>query len=151
MFINALLGWFSKQKVDVYYIYLLYCFMLLFLLCFFFFKLYSVYWFLCLCFIAHRITVQVYNYYPVYNFLKKKIYIYIYIYFFFSHSKTILPRDVHGSDWGDFLTQPIMVDQKNLTQPNPHGWGRVGLNSWVWQIFIFIIIIIKLSRKKYKY
>ena len=30
-----------------------------------------------------------------------------------------------GSDWGDFLTPPIMVGQKkfNPTQPNPHGSG----------------------------
>ena len=52
---------------------LLYLFTLwLYAIVFFFFKLYFVYWFLCFCFIAHRITVQVYNYYLVYNFLIKK-------------------------------------------------------------------------------
>ena len=34
----------------------------------------------------------------------------------------------------------------NLTQPDPHGLGWVGLNPWVEQFF-FITIIIKLSRK----
>ena len=28
-----------------------------------------------------------------------------------------------GSGWGDFLTQPTMMGQKNSTQPNPHGSG----------------------------
>ena len=58
-----------------------------------------------------------------------------------------------GLDWGDFLTQPTMVGQKNLTQPNPShksnpthmGW--VGSN-WTHELDnFFITIIIKLSRK----
>ena len=73
--INAILGWFfkKKKKLKKKGWCLLYLFTLwLYAIVFFFFKLYFVYWFLCFCFIAHRITVQVYNYYLVYNFLKKK-------------------------------------------------------------------------------
>ena len=35
----------------------------------------------------------------------------------------------------------------NQTQPNPHGSGYVGLNSWVGNFFLLITIIIKLNRK----
>ena len=68
--------------------------------------------------------------------------------FYWSRENTDLLKSVHGSGWVDFLTQPTMVGQKkfNLTQPNPHGLGWVGLNPWVWQMFF--IIIITLSRKK---
>ena len=53
----------------------------------------------------------------------------------------ILPP--HLGWWGDFLTQPTMVGQKNSTQPNLsyksnpiqlnlYKLGWVGLNPWVW-------------------
>ena len=48
-----------------------------------------------------------------------------------------LCMDRVGSDWGDFLTPPIMVGQKkfNLTQPT---WVR--LNPWVWQILLLLLL-----------
>ena len=56
---------------------------------------------------------------------------------------------MHGSGWGDFLTQPTMVGQKKFNpnpshKSNPTHMGRVkpvGLTNFI------IIIIIKLSKK----
>ena len=68
-----------------------------------------------------------------------------------------LDRGVHRSGWGDFLTQPAMVGQKNLTQPNSlhksnlTHMGRVG-SGWTHKFDkFFLLLLLNWVEKKYKY